>query len=114
MKPLLYLFLGSVLLSSCQDIWMNEVPINNQNEIVKEICAEVESNFVFFEQKGIEWKSITNKYDSLSANRMSDNDFFKLLSSLLSELKDGHTSLYTGFNQFLYYDLFLLYLIYLF
>jgi hypothetical protein len=86
---------------------MDDVPENDQNEIVKDMCSEIGSNYSFFEMKSIDWDVVTKRYDSLSQTGMNNPDFFDLLSKLIAELEDGHASLYAGFNKYLHYDVFL-------
>ncbi|MFY0671926.1 MAG: peptidase S41 [Bacteroidia bacterium] len=107
MKNLSLVFLTLMILTSCQGIWMDSVPENDQNEIVRDICNEIGSNYSFFEMKEIDWESVSNRYDSLSQSPMNNQNFFSLLSDLIAELDDGHASLYAGFNTFLHYDVFL-------
>ncbi len=91
----------SISFVGCQKIWMEENPENNPKEIFESMWNEIDQNYVFFDLKNIDWTQVYNKYEAQINDDMSEQALFEVLSKMLSELKDGHVSLYAGFNTWL-------------
>ncbi|HNW51649.1 MAG TPA: S41 family peptidase [Prolixibacteraceae bacterium] len=67
----------------------------------------VDENYCFFEEKGVDWNTVRDKYRPMVTTAMSDTALFAICSSMLNELKDGHVNLYSNFNTSRYWDWFL-------
>ena len=53
----------------------------------------LDNNYCFFEYKKIDWDEVKINYEARITNNMSNDALFKLMSQMLSELKDGHVNL---------------------
>jgi len=103
---LFLIFTGLLFLSSC----IQEYVVNsddNASENFELLWKTVDENYCFFEEKGIDWNAIKKEYESLVSEKTSDEELFRICSSMLSELKDGHVNLYSDFNTFRYWKWFL-------
>ncbi|NOQ72513.1 MAG: hypothetical protein GQ574_10955 [Crocinitomix sp.] len=104
---LIIILLFALSLGSCEKTWIEKNIEKSSQEILTELWTEVDENYVFFDQKSIDWNdSFSNHFNSLTGSE-TDEELFDILASLISDLKDGHSSLYAGFNTWKYYDLYL-------
>ncbi len=84
---LLFLLVGSLMYSKAQ---------NNAEEVentFNALCELFEKNYASFEEKGIDWKAIEQKYRSQLNDDLSPEAFFDLLSQMLAPLHDDHVNL---------------------
>lgn len=65
---------------------LEDTPINN----FKMLWKDYDEHYSRFIYKGINWDSIYNVYMPLVNDNLTDEDFFNLLSRMISNLKDGH------------------------
>jgi C-terminal processing protease CtpA/Prc len=108
----LHIFTLTLLLAccvSCQNTWMDDLPAPENAAIFDAMWSEIDENYVFFDQKNVNWEQVKTTYSSQLSEEMTEAAFFEVLSGALSELQDGHVSLYAGFNTWNYYDLYLPY-----
>ncbi|MCB0847338.1 MAG: S41 family peptidase [Bacteroidetes bacterium] len=96
-----------LIFSSCDRKILDENPENDNLELFDAMWSEVNENYVFFDMKDVDWNQVHAIYTEQISSDMSDEALFAVLSGALSELKDGHVSLYSGFNTWNYYDLYL-------
>jgi hypothetical protein len=92
---------------SCSGLWLEDAPANNKLEMFNTLWEEIDANYVFFDQKQVDWQAVKTQYEAQIDEQMGDEAYFELLSGALSELKDGHVSLFAGFNNWFYYDFYL-------
>lgn len=89
-------------LGACEKIWLEDNPVNSPIEIYESLWTELNDNYVFFHSKNVNWVEVHDKYISKLQPEINDEELFEVLSQLLAELKDGHVSLFSGFNTWLY------------
>jgi len=106
MKYILIL-LVSMTLASCSGLWIEDNPQNSKFAMFDALWEDLDAHYVFFDQKQIDWQAARDQYRPLVSEDMTDQAFFDVLSGFLSELKDGHVSLFSGFNNWFYYDFYL-------
>ena len=53
----------------------------------------LDRNYCFFEYKGIDWDAVYREYSPRVSQEMGTDALFKLMGSMLAELKDGHVNL---------------------
>ena len=89
------------LLSSCitNDEYQNTVQGN-----AEALWKIIDEHYCFFDQKGIDWEAVRNKYLRQFDNSMTERQQFEVMANMLSELKDGHVNLYTSFNAARYWS----------
>lgn len=89
-KSLLYIVL--LLLSvSCNESYMNFD--NNPRGNFDALWTIIDRNYCFFEYKNIDWDAVYKKYSVRVTANMENDELFKLMGDMLSELKDGHVNL---------------------
>jgi len=94
------LFIMSFL-SSC--VTNDEYPNTVQGN-AEALWKILDEHYCFFEQKGIDWNAVRNKYLKQFDNSMTERQQFEVMANMLSELKDGHVNLYTSFNAARYWS----------
>lgn len=109
MKTLKIITLTVLLASlvSCQKSWMDDIPTAEHTAVFDAMWTEIDENYVFFDPKNVDWEQVKTTYRAQIKAEMTDEQLFDVLSGALSQLKDGHVSLYAGFNTWNYYDLYL-------
>lgn len=107
MKNRISVLFISLIFSACNSIWFEDVPSDDKLEMFNTMWQDIDDNYVFFDQKSLEWDKVKADYSSQISVNMTDEAFFSVLSGVLSTLEDGHASLFAGFNNWNYYDLFL-------
>ncbi len=99
MKKIFLISLLSIIFSSCHDLeeWNND-PRGNFDAL----WTILDEHYCFFEEKGVDWNVVYNKYSRKVSNGMTDEELFLVCSEMLDELKDGHTNLSSAFNTSYY------------
>lgn len=97
----LCLLLTLLNLSSC--VTNDDYPDNPQGNF-EALWKILDEHYCFFEQKGINWNEVHNRYAKQFDGGMTESQQFEVLANLLSELKDGHVNLYTSFNMARYWS----------
>ncbi len=92
---------------SCQKVWMDESPLADNAAMFDEMWTEIDENYVFFDQKNVNWDQVKTDYGAQISADMTEEQLFDVFTGALSQLKDGHVSLFAGFNSWFYYDLYL-------
>jgi hypothetical protein len=82
-------------LSSC--VTNDEQPDTVQGN-VEALWQILDEHYCFFEQKGIDWKGVRQRYLKQINGNMTERQQFEVMANMLSELKDGHVNLFTSFN----------------
>ena len=105
MKKFFYTILPFALLAfaSCEKIFFEDDqasadPLTN----FEYLWNEVDKKYSYFDIKGIDWDAVKQRYsDSIRAD-MSDEELFRILGSMMNELRDDHTNLVSPFNVSVY------------
>lgn len=63
----------------------------------------IDTRYCYLDYKNINWDSVYNVYQPKVEKIKSRYELFDLLGSMLSELKDGHVNLYSGFDRSRYW-----------
>ena len=99
MKRIQFLFLTTILLSSCEDLLFE--PDGKSNDPFTNfdyLWNEVDKKYSYFDLKRVDWDKIKMDYRSKISKGMSEDDLFKVMGDMLSELKDDHSNLISPFN----------------
>jgi Peptidase family S41/Tricorn protease C1 domain len=93
LKILLLLLSPSVLLTSCSNILMKADAHNTPTNCFDMLWKTVDNNYAFFDYKKIDWQAVRAKYRPQVTDSMGQDSLFRVLASMLGELKDGHVNL---------------------
>jgi hypothetical protein len=66
------------------------------------LWKEFDTRYSFFEIKHINWDSLHSVYRAQVTSTTTDAQLFQIMSSMLSNLKDGHVNLATPFGMYAY------------
>ena len=89
------LLLLIIMLSSCVD---NDTYEDNPQGNLEALWKIMDEHYCFFEEKGVDWDAVHDKYAVQMDAQMSESQQFEVMTNMLSELRDGHVNLYTTFN----------------
>lgn len=95
LSRLLFLALVLAFTASCVD--EDEYPDTPSGNF-EALWRILDEHYCFFEQKGIDWDEVHNRYAPQFSNGMTESQQFEVLCNMLAELKDGHVNLYASFN----------------
>jgi C-terminal processing protease CtpA/Prc len=88
-----------ILLSGCEMLIHSEDKASRDPQTNFEyLWREVDQKYSYFDVKDIDWDDVYNRYDRRIQPRMNDLDLFDVLGDMLTELRDDHANLITGFN----------------
>ena len=86
-KSLIYLFFLPVFFfASCDDIIIENTPEN----VFEVFWRTMNENYVFFEEKGIDWDSIHRIYAPKARRAKDDTDLLNIFRNILPLFRDGH------------------------
>lgn len=77
---------------------------NNPQGNFEALWTILDNNYCFFEYKEIDWDEIRAEYGKRVTNNMSSDALFKLMSEMISELKDGHVNLISSHDVSRYWS----------
>lgn len=99
MKKILLISLLSLLSGACHEIeeWDND-PKGNFDAL----WTILDEHYCFFEEKGVDWNEVYNRYVAKISNGMTSEELFLVCAGMLDELKDGHVNLSSSFNTSYY------------
>ena len=95
------LLLLLIMLSSCVD---NDTYEDNPQGNLEALWKIMDEHYCFFEEKGVDWDAVHDKYAVQMDAQMSESQQFEVMTNMLSELRDGHVNLYTTFNTGRYWS----------
>ncbi|MBB6459683.1 S41 family peptidase [Flammeovirga kamogawensis] len=99
MKNIYVLLLLISSLFSCDKVYFGEdLGTKDRKKNFEYLWNECNEKYAYFDVKNIDWDAIKVKYESQISEGMSDEAFFNVLGSMLSELKDDHTNLISPLN----------------
>ena len=99
LKILIFLVTPSVFLTSCSKMLMQADTRNTPTNCFEMLWKTVDENYSFFDYKHIDWQAVHTKYRPQVSDSMRQDSLFKVLASMLGELKDGHVNLSGGFDR---------------
>lgn len=86
------------LVTSCELLFMGEVPGADPRSIFEQAWRFVDTEYSFFELKGIDWDGAHETYADMIRSDMSDEELFDLIAEMLYLLEDGHVNLRSSFD----------------
>ena len=98
-KILFFLITPSVFSTSCSKMLMKADTRNTPTNCFETLWKTVDENYAFFDYKKIDWPAVHAKYRPQVSDSMHQDSLFRVLSSMLSELRDGHVNLSSGFDR---------------
>lgn len=101
MRKFLPLLLALLALVSCVD---TDTYDDNPQGNLSALWTIMDEHYCFFEEKGVDWAAVREKYAPRMASGMSESQQFEVMTDMLSELRDGHVNLYTSFNTGRYWS----------
>ncbi|MDD2563585.1 MAG: S41 family peptidase [Salinivirgaceae bacterium] len=97
------ILLLAMLFSSCERLlFQDDMSSIDPFENFDYLWNEVDQKYSYFELKNINWDSIRVEYFSKLYSEMPEDSLFKVLASMLVELRDDHTNLVSPFNISMY------------
>ena len=95
---LLACILSLFVLTSCEEVLINEEYEDNAVDVFNSLWTTVDENYTFFEFKDIDWDAVYAANRPRVENGMRRDSLFNVLSDVLFELRDGHVNLQAGFD----------------
>ena len=92
---LLAAILALALPTACID--EDEAPDTPQGNF-EALWRIMDEHYCFFEQKGVDWDEVHERYKQQMDSHMTESQQFEVLCNMLSELRDGHVNLYAPFD----------------
>lgn len=101
MKKLYIILIGLVALTavSCERAFMAKDEPNDPVSVFEYLWNRVDQQYVFFDIKGVDWDSIHTVFRPMVYDGMSDDSLFRVCAAMLNTLRDGHTNLFSDFDQ---------------
>jgi C-terminal processing protease CtpA/Prc len=88
-----------ISLVGCEKIFLeNDLASSNPKDNFEYLWNEADKKYGYFELKNIDWDAIKLRYSDSISDGMSEQDLFRVLASMLNELRDDHTNLFSPFN----------------
>lgn len=82
-----------ILCCSCEKILFEEEPKTNSLAVFDQLWTEFRLMYGPFEERGVNWDMVGDKYRPLVTPTTGDDELFTILSQMLTELNDGHVRL---------------------
>jgi Peptidase family S41/Tricorn protease C1 domain len=99
-KSLFILFIILQLnLTGCSNVFMKADVENTTTNCFNLMWQNIDEHYSFFDYKKIDWKAVKNKYAPKVNDKISQDSLYKVLSSMLYELRDGHVNLSTATDR---------------
>jgi hypothetical protein len=99
-RSFLLIVLLAFLLSSCEEVLLNEKFENTPRDNYELFWDEFDQFYGAFEAKQVNWDSLKVVYGKEINENSGDHQLFKAISGLLNELNDGHADLYSSTNGY--------------
>lgn len=99
MKNIITALLSILLFTSCHDIPEYD---NNAKGNFEALWTILDEHYCFFDEKGVDWDEIHDRYAQRVHNNMGSQSLFELCSDMINELRDGHTNLSAPFASSFY------------
>jgi hypothetical protein len=99
LKFLLFIVAPSVFATSCSKVLMKADVRNTPTNCFDMLWQTVDKNYAFFDYKKIDWQAVRSKYRPQVCDTMRQDSLFRVLASMLGELRDGHVNLSGSFDR---------------
>ena len=90
--------LVALTFASCENIISDTDAPDNPVNVFEYFWNKLDTQYSFFDIKGIDWDSIHEVYRPMVYDEMTDDSLFNVCAAMISTLKDGHTNLWSDFN----------------
>ena len=90
--------LTALAFASCERIISDQDAPDNPVNVFEYLWNKVDTQYAFFDIKGIDWDSIHEVYRTMVDDEMTDDSLFNVCAAMINTLKDGHTNLWSSFN----------------
>lgn len=84
--------------SSCEKLVFEKETDNTPIGSFDYLWTQVNDKYAFLDYKQIDWDSIYTVYRPMVSNDISNDSLFKVLGSMMNELRDGHVNVVSPFN----------------
>lgn len=101
------LLLLGIGLSGCSQFFAGDQPDSDARAVFERLFSEIEEKYSFLDYKGINTDSLYARYSSQIQPGMDEIALFRVLESMVNELRDGHANLNAPFTFSNYYPLWL-------
>lgn len=91
-----------VLMISCKKENSLQPPASDKEAVFKELWKVIDERYALFDEKQVDWNDVFRQYGERVNGSLTDDQFFQLMSDMLSLLKDGHVSLKSASRQYNY------------
>ncbi len=88
----------AALLSSCEQTLLAPTPGSDNASVFDSMWENVRAKYTFFAFKRIDWNAVRTRYRDRAIAARNDEELFAVLASMLNELQDDHTNLFSQFN----------------
>ncbi len=87
-----------IALSACEKLAFDKKIDGSNISTFNYLWEQVGQKYAFLEYKEVDWDSIYFVYRPMVDNEISEDSLFKVMATMLNELKDGHVNLISPFN----------------
>ena len=98
-KIILLLLTPSVFFTNCASLIIKSDVKNTPTSCFNLMWKTVDENYSYFDQKGINWNTVRQKYEPKVDDSISQDSLYNVLSEMLYELRDGHVNLATAYDR---------------
>jgi hypothetical protein len=98
-QPFFYILCTIFLFCSCDDIVEKDTPEN----VFEVFWRTLDENYVYFEEKGIDWDSIYNVYAPQAQAARNDDDLKRIFGEIIPLFKDKHLSIRNNTTTYIRY-----------
>ncbi len=95
---LFIIIVAAWILVSCEQVLFTPQPATDNAAVFDSMWQTVNDKYAFFTFKRIDWNAMRTKYRDRAIAAKSDSELFTVLASMLNELQDDHTNLFSQFN----------------
>ena len=96
--PSVFFVVLTLSTTSCERLFVEPNPVNTPTHNFNYLWQTINDKYTYLDYKKINWDSVKNVWQSRVSDTMNDAVLFRVLDSMLYNLKDGHVNLYASFN----------------
>lgn len=102
MKRTAILLIFSAILNILSSCHKYEEFDNDAEGTFEALWNILDRRYCFFQEKELDWNEIHDRYKARLVKGITSDELFSLCSEMISELRDGHTNLISGFDIYYY------------